>query len=96
MEESKLPEDYESQLIDNDLRQCEYLFRKHVPINNIINLGPKSLIIKNGTKIVCIQIKNNKINTAYIKDGKKEYVSEFDNYMDMINSSKSYVYGLST
>lgn len=86
-EESKLPEHFESQLLENDLLQCEYLFSKYVPIKSIITLGPKSLVIKNGQKLCCIRIVNNNLNSILVENGKRKRENIFESYYDLIHAT---------
>ena len=86
MEESKLPEEFESQLLDIHLKQCEYLFSKHINSSNIITLGPQRLIIKNNNNIACIQTDNNEnvMTVTLIYNQQKKSLTKFKNYFSLI------------
>tara|TARA_B100001093_G_C26044341_1_gene683513 strand:+ start:58 stop:360 length:303 start_codon:yes stop_codon:yes gene_type:complete len=94
-EESKVDENYESQLLVNELKQCEYLMLKRIPIDNVITLGPSSLIIKNQSRIGCIRLIENNLNCVFIENGRKLDSKNYEMYNDIVDDVIKWVFCLS-
>ena len=94
VEESKVPDDYESQMQKSELIQIEYLFKKEIPRDSVVTLGPESLIIKNGTKMACIQLKGNDLLTTFINNGKRKRVVIYIEYTSLVDSVINMLYGV--
>ena len=88
MEESKIPDDFSSNFIINDLLQIHYLLVKNenIPNDNILQLSQKSLIVKNLRKLAIIESKNYDLSVTYINEGKNMGKINYTEYFTLIES----------
>ena len=92
MEESKVSDDFDLEIHDNDLKQCAYLLSKSIPQSNIITLSTKSIVVKHANKLVCLRNINNDLKITFICDGKKQSDHVFRTYQDIVSSIVNKMY----
>ena len=93
MEESKVPENYVSQLTINELMQSEYMFTKILPSNNIVNIGSNILLLKNNNKFVSIKLcqDDNLFEIVYIINGRIIKKEKCYYYYEVIDEVSNYI-----
>ena len=89
MEESKVPDIYNTDLSNTTLIQCEYLLKKIIPSKYIVTLSYNSLLIKNNTSIACVRSIHDTIDVTYIHDGNQKETVIYDDYSSLISDITS-------